>query len=181
VADSVSADKVANFLRKILGMVAGALQRLGHKNDLQAAWRCRFSGFSMCLRKIRLRRRSISRPSAARPRPVLHRAQRKRRPRSVNIFSSTVAMRVRSRVSWDQSANRRLRAAGKTQQQVADALQTNHDFHAGQQFASFCPVTWVMAAVTPRQSPCPECRVLFRALEWKRAERRSQWQCPPRR
>src|ERR1700730_2842501 len=31
----------------------------------------------------------------------------------------------------------RLRAAGKTEQQIANAFQANHEFHASQQFASF--------------------------------------------
>ena len=36
VADGVSADKVADFLGEVFGMVAGTLQRLGHEDDLQA-------------------------------------------------------------------------------------------------------------------------------------------------
>src|SRR5208282_6709197 len=34
--NAASADKVANFFRQILGMVAGAFQRLRHKDNLQA-------------------------------------------------------------------------------------------------------------------------------------------------
>ena len=30
----------------------------------------------------------------------------------------------------------RLRAAGKTEQQISDALQADHEFHAGKQFTS---------------------------------------------
>ena len=36
VADGVSADDVANFFGEILGVIAGALERLGHEDDLQA-------------------------------------------------------------------------------------------------------------------------------------------------
>jgi hypothetical protein len=36
VADGVSADEVADFFGEILGVVAGALERLRHKDDLQA-------------------------------------------------------------------------------------------------------------------------------------------------
>src|SRR5579863_10609345 len=35
VADGVSADEVADFFGKIFGVIAGALERLGHKDDLQ--------------------------------------------------------------------------------------------------------------------------------------------------
>src|ERR1700722_15186871 len=37
VADSVAADEVADFFGKIFGVVAGALEGLGHEDDLQAA------------------------------------------------------------------------------------------------------------------------------------------------
>jgi len=36
VADGVAADQVADFFGKVLGVITGALERLGHKNDLQA-------------------------------------------------------------------------------------------------------------------------------------------------
>src|SRR5277367_377711 len=36
VADGVSADEVADFFRQVLRVVAGALQRLGHEDHLQA-------------------------------------------------------------------------------------------------------------------------------------------------
>ena len=36
VADGVSADDVADFFGEILGVVAGAFERLGHEDDLQA-------------------------------------------------------------------------------------------------------------------------------------------------
>jgi hypothetical protein len=36
VADGVSADEVADFFGEIFGVIAGALQRLGHEDDLQA-------------------------------------------------------------------------------------------------------------------------------------------------
>src|SRR5712671_1015669 len=37
VADSVAADEVANFFSEVLGVIAGALESLSHKDDLQAA------------------------------------------------------------------------------------------------------------------------------------------------
>ena len=36
MANGVSTYEMANLFREILGMVARALQRLGHENDLQA-------------------------------------------------------------------------------------------------------------------------------------------------
>src|ERR1017187_2471638 len=36
VADAASADKVANFFGQVLGMVAGAFERLRHEDNLQA-------------------------------------------------------------------------------------------------------------------------------------------------
>ena len=42
-----------------------------------------------------------------------------------------------ARVLWIEAAIGRLRAAGETQQKIADAFQSNHEFHAGEQFASF--------------------------------------------
>lgn len=36
VADGAPTDKVADFLGQVLGMIAGALERLGHEYDLQA-------------------------------------------------------------------------------------------------------------------------------------------------
>src|ERR1700736_6621859 len=35
VANGVAADEVAHFLRQVLGVISGALERLGHKNNLQ--------------------------------------------------------------------------------------------------------------------------------------------------
>ena len=37
MADGASADKVADFFSEVLGMIAGALERLRHKDDLQAS------------------------------------------------------------------------------------------------------------------------------------------------
>src|SRR5258708_3375158 len=36
MADGASADKVADFFGEVLGVIAGALERLGHEDDLQA-------------------------------------------------------------------------------------------------------------------------------------------------
>ena len=36
VADGASADEVADFFGEVLGVIAGALERLGHEDDLQA-------------------------------------------------------------------------------------------------------------------------------------------------
>ena len=36
MADAASADKVANFFRQVLGMVAGPFERLRHEDNLQA-------------------------------------------------------------------------------------------------------------------------------------------------
>src|SRR5450631_4666506 len=36
VADAASADKVANFFRQVLGVIAGAFERLRHEDNLQA-------------------------------------------------------------------------------------------------------------------------------------------------
>jgi len=36
VADGVAADEVADFFGEVLGVVAGALKRLSHEDDLQA-------------------------------------------------------------------------------------------------------------------------------------------------
>jgi hypothetical protein len=36
VADGASADEVADFFCEVLGVIAGALERLGHEDDLQA-------------------------------------------------------------------------------------------------------------------------------------------------
>ncbi len=36
VADGVAADEVADFFGEILGVIAGAFERLGHEDDLQA-------------------------------------------------------------------------------------------------------------------------------------------------
>src|ERR1700728_442232 len=69
VADSAAADEVADFLGEIFGVIAGAFERLGHEDDLQAGLADKIFG-------------------------ILDVA-----PQSVNIFSSRVAIWVRSRVS----------------------------------------------------------------------------------
>ena len=139
VADGVSADEVANFFGEILGVIAGAFQRLGHEDDLQAGLADEgFPGFSMWRRKMRLRRRSISasarRTSMALP---ISRSE-KASPQSVSIFSSMVAIWVRSRVSSESMRPLdREGAIGEAEQQVSDALEADHELHAGEKFAGF--------------------------------------------
>ena len=97
-----------------------------------------FSGFSMWRRKIRLRRRSISasarRTSTALPTSRWENAS----PQSVSIFS-----RMRrhlgevARVFGVDASAGGLGAVGKTEQQVADALEADHELHAGEKFARF--------------------------------------------
>ena len=97
MADAPSADKVANFFRQVLGMVAGAFERLRHEDNLQAG----------VVRDV-LR--------------ILDVAQ-----------EDDIAQAVHLGIGAEHVDG----FGGKAQEQVPDALESDHDFHARQQLPGF--------------------------------------------
>ena len=61
----------------------------------------------------------------------------------------TPVMREIARILRIDARPRRLCAAAKTQQEIADALQPDHHLHAASSSRACVSVTWVMAEVTP--------------------------------
>ena len=138
VADAASADKVANFLRQVLGMVAGAFERLRHEDDLQAGV------VRHVLRILNVAQEDdIAQPvhlgiGAQYVDRFLDVALRKRLAdigqhfleHRRHVGQVPGILRV-------ETPARRLRAGGEAQQQIPDALQPDHDFHAGKQLPGF--------------------------------------------
>ena len=138
VADASSADEMADFFGEVLGVVAGALQRLRHEDDLQAGaaldvlWILDVAHEDQITEPVHLR---ISTQHLDR---FFHIAVRKRIAdigehffedrRHVGQIAGVLRIDVRPGS---------LRAGGETEQQVADAFEADHQFHAGEKLARF--------------------------------------------
>ena len=138
VTDRASADEVTDFLRKILSMIAGALERLGHEDNLQAR-----------LAVDVLRVLDVAQEDEVAQ--AIHLgvgAENLDGLADVAIGKSIAAIgqhffqegchlgEVASVFRVYASADREC-AVGEAEQEISDALQTDHELHAGEELAGF--------------------------------------------
>jgi len=141
VAHSVSANEMADFFGEILGVVAGALERLGHEDDLQA---------SLTVNVLRIL-------DMAQEDQVAQAVHFSVGAQNVNGFgdlaggecSTTIGehffqdgrhLSEIASVLRINAASGGLSAVAETEQKITDALKANHEFHAGQELASLSGV-----------------------------------------
>ena len=108
VANGVTADEVADFLGKVLGVIAGAFERLGHEDDLQAGLTLLILGIFDVAEKNQIAQAIDFGVGAQHSTAFLTSRAEKAVPASVSIFSRTVAMWVKSRTSWGSDGHRRI-------------------------------------------------------------------------
>lgn len=138
VADGVAADDVADFLREVFGVIAGAFEGLRHKDDLEAGLAGNVFG-------------------------VLDVAEEDEVAQAINFgvgaenvdgfadiaggesfadvgehfFEDGGHVSEVAGVLGIDAAGSGLGAVGEAKKQVADALEADHKFHAGEKFAGF--------------------------------------------
>ena len=138
MADGVSADEVADFLGEVLGMIAGAFERLGHEDDLQAGLAVNVFGIL----------------DVAQEDEVAEAVHFGVGAEDVDGFADFSGGEGGAAVGQhffedgrhlgevagvfgvDASADRQ-GAVGEAEQEVADALEADHELHAGKEFAGF--------------------------------------------
>jgi hypothetical protein len=138
MTDGASADEVANFFGEILGVVAGALQRLGHEDNLKTRLQVQILGILDVAQEDKVAEpvhfsvgtqdvdRLANIPTGKRGAAVAQ-----------HFFEKGRHLReIAGVLGIDASADGE-GAVGEAEQQITDALQSDHDFHAGQQFAGF--------------------------------------------
>jgi len=136
VADGVTADKVADFFGKIFGVIAGALEGLGHEDDLQA-------GLAVDVLRIL---------DVAQEDEVAETVHFGVSAKDVDSLADLAGgecgaaigehffedgrhlSKVPRVFGVDASADGE-GTVGEAQEEVADALEANHELHAGEEFA----------------------------------------------
>ena len=103
VADGAAADDVADFLGEILGVIASALDGLGHEDDLQARLASEVFGILDVAKKDEIAQAVDLSVGAENSTALPTSRAEKASPTSVSIFSRMVAMWVRSRVSSEST------------------------------------------------------------------------------
>jgi len=138
VADGVSADEVADFFGEIFGVIAGALKRLGHEDDLQASLAMNIFGILDVTQEDEIAQAvhlgigaenvdgagdfAVGEGFAA---------------IGQHFFEDGRHVGEVAGVVWIEASAGGLGAVGETEQKVADALEADHEFHAGEKLAGF--------------------------------------------
>src|ERR1700693_5512073 len=138
VANAASADKVANFFRQVLGVVAGAFERLRHEDNLQAGM----------VRDV-LRILDVTQED-----DIAQAVHLGIGAKDIDGFLDILLGKRLADISQHllqhrghlgqvagilrvEAVARSLRAGGKAQEQVPNALESDHDFHACEQLPGF--------------------------------------------
>jgi len=138
VADGAAADEMANLFSEILGMITGAFERLGHENDLQAG----LAGYIFRILDV------------AEEDQIAEAIHFGIGADNVDCFAYVAVGEGVADIGQHffedgghagqvagvlgiNAAGGGLSAVGEAEQQVADALEADHELHTGQQFASF--------------------------------------------
>ncbi len=136
VADGVSADEVADFFGKILGVVSGPLQRLRHEDNLQAGLAVDILGVLNVAQEDEIAQAihfGVSPQDVDRFTDLA--LGKCRAAIGQHFFQDGRHLRQVAGVLCVDSAASRLCAVGETEQQVADTFQSDHELHAGEKFA----------------------------------------------
>ena len=138
VADGVSADEVADFFGEIFGVIAGAFEGLGHEDDLQA-------GLAMDVFRI------LDVAQENEVAQAVHFGVGAENVDRLGNFARGKGFtavgqhffedgghlgEVAGVIGVDASADRE-RAVGEAEKQVANALEADHELHAGKELAGF--------------------------------------------
>ena len=136
VADGVSADEVADFFGEIFGVIAGAFEGLRHEDDLQAG----LAGNVFRILDV-AKKDEVAEPihfgvgaedidrlaDIARGEGCAHIGK--------HFFEDGSHVGEVASVLGIDASGRGLSAVGEAEQQVADALEADHELHAGEKFA----------------------------------------------
>jgi hypothetical protein len=138
VADGVSADEVANFFGKILSVIARALEGLRHEDDLQARLAGNVLGILDVAKEDEIAQAIHLCVCTEDIDGFADFAGRKRAAAIGQHFfeDGRHLCKVASVLGVNASADG-LSAVGEAKQEIADALEANHEFHAGEQLAGF--------------------------------------------
>ena len=136
VADGMAADQVADFFRKVLGVIAGALERLGHEDNLQAGLVSDVLGILDVAEEDEIAEAIDFGIGAENVDGLADIAVGERIADVGEHFfeDSGHAGEVAGVVGID-AAGGGLSAVSEAEEQVANALQADHELHAGEQFA----------------------------------------------
>ena len=136
VADRVSAHEVADFFGEVLGVVAGALKRLGHEDDLQTGLMGNVFRILDVAEEDEIAEPINFRVSAENVNGFGNVAIGKRSADvGEHFFEDGGHAREVARVIGIDAAASGLSAVGETEKQVADALEADHELHTGEKFA----------------------------------------------
>jgi hypothetical protein len=136
VADGASADEVADFFGEIFGVIAGALERLGHEDDLQAGLARHVFGILDVAQEDEIAQAVHVGVGAEYLNGLADVALGERGATvSEHLFEQRGHLRELAGVFGVDASADRLRAVGEVEQEVADALEANHELHAGEKFA----------------------------------------------
>ena len=138
VAHGASTDEVANFLGEVFGVIAGALERLGHEDDLQTGLTVHVFGILDVAQEDQVAQAIHLGVGAEDVDGLADIAAGKCGSAvSEHLFEQSRHLgEVAGIFGVDASADR-LGAVGEAEKQVANTLKSDHNLHAGQEFASF--------------------------------------------
>lgn len=134
VADGMAADEVADFFGEILGVIAGTLERLGHEDDLEAGLAGDVFGILDVAQKDQvaeaidfgIRAENIDGfADVAGGEGGAHVAQ--------HFFEDGGHVGEVAGVLGIDAAGGGLSAVGKAEKKIADALEADHELHAGEE------------------------------------------------
>jgi hypothetical protein len=136
MADGVTADKVANFFGEIFGVVACALEGLGHEDDLQAGLVGEVLGIFDVAEKDEIAE-AIDFGVGAEDIDGLGNVAVGECGADVgeHFFEDGGHAGEVASVLGVDATGRSLRAVGEAEKEVADALEADHELHAGEKFA----------------------------------------------
>jgi len=139
VADGVAADEVADFFGQVLSVIAGALEGLGHEDDLEAGLTGDVFGILDVAKKDEVAEAVHLGIGAENVNSLADVAIRK----SVadvgeHFFEDGGHVSKVASVFGIDTTSGGLRAVGKTEEKVADAFEADHELHAGKEFAGLC-------------------------------------------
>ena len=135
VADGVAADEVADFFGEILGVIAGALERLGHEDDLQAGLAGDVFGILDVAEEDQIAE-AIDFGISAKNVDGFADVAGGEGVTDVgeHFFEDGGHVGEVAGVLGIDAAGGGLSAVGKAEKKVADALEADHELHAGEEF-----------------------------------------------
>jgi hypothetical protein len=136
VADGVAADEVADFFGEVLGVIAGALKRLRHEDDLQTSLAGNVFGILDVAQEDKIAQ-AIDLGIGAENVDGFTDVARGKGIANIreHFFQDGGHVREVAGVVGIDATGGGLSTVGEAEQQVADALQADHELHAGEKFA----------------------------------------------